>query len=364
MHGLLKTFVATATPARFVTARQVTAAALKPTSTSALGPNTLSPQQARNMAGWFSGGAGRRGGLAKDFFTEDTVIERERDITKQIRQEDRTREEQKRRRDRRKERVGLIAKFKKLTKRKRPTVDDNDFFLAGEPVPVPRERPYVVVGGGRSAPRRDRVVPTFIVPSNQLWWDCDNEDAHPALLSASELVSSQHCQVTRAKRGTRSKPYTVISIRHTPTGVQAEATTTGKGQVELRGVELHAAGRLRLALATYVRPTLHSESPPWSPGPELLGRCTETGEIAVEADDADMPVVLMDIMDAFYSNNLMVSKLCTAIDEASLFVDGPNDPGSIEPKEVVRLLAKHPAAIHLINRERQKLSMMTLKRQR
>ena len=53
-----------------------------------------------------------------------------------------------------------------------------------------------------------------------------------------------------------------------------------------------------------------------------------------------------------------------AIDGAGLFVAGPNDPGSIEPKEVVRLLARHPPAIHLINRERQKLSMMTLKRQR
>ena len=55
-----------------------------------------------------------------------------------------------------------MAKIKKLTKRKRPTVDDTDFFLAGEPVPVPRERPYVVLGGGRSAPRRDRVVPSCV----------------------------------------------------------------------------------------------------------------------------------------------------------------------------------------------------------
>ena len=38
---------------------------------------------------------------------------------------------------------------------------------------------------------------------------------------------------------------------------------------------------------------------------------TASGEIAVEVGDDDMPVVLMDIMEAFYANNLMISKLCT-----------------------------------------------------
>lgn len=354
----------------FATARHATMATITalPKRTPALRNHIAVPGPAaslvpsRGMAGWFSGGAGRRGGLAKDFFTGGDVVERERDITKQMRQEDRTREEQKKRRDRRKERMGLMAKIKTLAKRKRPT-EDADFFLAGEPVPVPREPPFVVVGGRGSSPRR-ATVPPFTAPDTQLWWDCDNEGAHPASVPASELVASPHCQVSRTKRGTRSKPYTVVSIRHTPTGVEAEATTSGKGQVELREVELHAAGRLRLALATYVRLTRHDDSPQWSPGPELLGRCTASGEIAVEVGDDDMPVVLMDIMEAFYANNLMISKLCIAIDGAGLFVAGPNDPGSIEPKEVVRLLARHPPAIHLINRERQKLSMMTLKRQR
>ena len=119
---------------------------------------------------------------------------------------------------------------------------------------------------------RSILIGCFFVSGPLVW----SSGAHPASVPASELVASPHCQVSRTKRGTRSKPYTVVSIRHTPTGVEAEATTSGKGQVELREVELHAAGRLRLALATYVRLTRHDDSPQWSPGPELLGRCTAT----------------------------------------------------------------------------------------
>jgi protein subunit release factor B len=156
--------------------------------------------------------------------------------------------------------------------------------------------------------------------------------AHPARLPIEQLLSD--CEFRRTRRSGpggqhRNKVETAVIVEHLPTGSRAEANET-RSQDTNRQKAIH---RLRIRLALEIRT---------SPALELTQLCqsrTANGKLAVNAEHADFPALLSEALDTL----------------AELEFDLPSASSrlNITSSQLVKFLKIEPAALALVNRERQ-----------
>jgi hypothetical protein len=160
-------------------------------------------------------------------------------------------------------------------------------------------------------------------------------DAHPASLSAQQLLAS--CRMQLLRRGGpggqhRNKVETAVVLVHLPTGVRAEANER-RSQAANRG---EAVFRLRVNLALAVRRPV---TPGEGPSPTWRERCSAAGSLAIRPDHEDYPTLLAEALDAIAAGEDDVGRAaemlgCTA-------------------SQLVKLLKKEPRALAQLNQRRR-----------
>jgi len=120
---------------------------------------------------------------------------------------------------------------------------------------------------------------------------------HYAAIDSDELLKQCTLKQTRG-RGPggqhRNKVATAIILTHNPTGIIGQASER-REQIANRKVALF---RLRVNLALAIR------CPPAYPASELLQSRFIRGAIRVNADHADFPAILAEVLDNLYSCQL------------------------------------------------------------
>ena len=155
---------------------------------------------------------------------------------------------------------------------------------------------------------------------------------HPAQLPIEELLAD--CEFQRTRRSGpggqhRNKVETAVIVEHRPTGTRAEANER-RSQEQNRQVAIH---RLRVKLAIEVR------SPAEADVSALWRSRTVGGKLAVNAEHDDFPALLAEALDAVTAAEFDVATAATALGASS--------------SQLVKLLKLEPAALALVNRERQ-----------
>lgn len=164
---------------------------------------------------------------------------------------------------------------------------------------------------------------------------------HPAGLADEDIV--QACKIERGRLGGpggqhRNKVETAVTLTHTPTGRSAQA---GERRSPIEN-ERMALRRLRLELATHVRlgvPEGEIRSDLW------LTR-TRGGKIAINPNHRDFPTMLAEAMDVVWAARMDVRKAAARL--------------QVSRTQLVRLIAKHPAALAAMNAERVKRKLRPL----
>ncbi|MBC8327784.1 MAG: peptide chain release factor-like protein [Planctomycetes bacterium] len=169
----------------------------------------------------------------------------------------------------------------------------------------------------------------------------DRSRIHPACLPEEELRKALRTERTRGSGPGgqhRNKVETEIRLTHLPTGIHAFA---GERRSQHQNNQV-AYFRLRLNLALGYRRPLRDEDfvPPgaFEPSPLWLGR-VRGGRIAVNPQHDDFPAVLAEALDAL---NLYEDDLAAAAEALR-----------VTRSQLVKLLAKAPAALHALNQRRQ-----------
>lgn len=164
---------------------------------------------------------------------------------------------------------------------------------------------------------------------------------HPAGL-ADELILAQ-CRLERGRIGGpggqhRNKVETAVTLTHTPTGYSAQAGERRSPKEN----ERMALRRLRLELATHVRlgvPEGEIRSDLW------LTR-TRGGRIAVSEAHRDFPTMLAEAMDVVWAARMDIRRAAARL--------------GVSATQLVRLIARHPAALAAMNAERVKRKLRPL----
>jgi hypothetical protein len=164
---------------------------------------------------------------------------------------------------------------------------------------------------------------------------------HPSSLPADQLRAE--CEMRCLRRSGpggqhRNKVSTAVALRHTPTGVLAEANED-RSQAVNRSMALF---RLRINLALQVRTT---RRPDQTPSGIWRSRCHD-GRIDINAGHADFPAILAEALDIAAQTGHDIKKAaeilgCTA-------------------SQLVRLLRKEPKALLLVNDARKRLGLPSL----
>lgn len=164
---------------------------------------------------------------------------------------------------------------------------------------------------------------------------------HPAGRSDEEILAE--CTLERGRVGGpggqhRNKVETAVTLTHRPTGLSAQAaerrSPTDNERMALR--------RLRLTIATQVRtsvPDGEVRSALW------LAR-TRGGKVAVNPEHRDFPTVLAEAMDVLWAARMDVRRAAARL--------------GVSPTQLVRLIARHPAALAEMNAQRVKRRMRPL----
>jgi hypothetical protein len=155
---------------------------------------------------------------------------------------------------------------------------------------------------------------------------------HPARLSIDELLCD--CHFLRTRRSGpggqhRNKVETAVVVEHQPTGIRTEANER-RSQEQNR---LVAIQRLRVKLAIEVR------TPPATETSPLWRSRTAGGKLSVNAEHSDFPAILAEALDTI------------AIDDFELSLAGIRL--GVSSSQLVKFLKLEPAALALVNRERQ-----------
>lgn len=165
---------------------------------------------------------------------------------------------------------------------------------------------------------------------------------HPAMLDEEALLAQ--CDLARG-RGSgpggqhRNKVETRVTITHVPTGVSAQASER-RSLNENRAVAIQ---RLRLALATHHRelvPNGDQRTELW------ITRCRNR-KIACNPRHADYPALLAEALDTLaatdWDHTVAAARLgCSA-------------------SQLWRLIAHHPQAVAVVNRERGRIGLHPLR---
>lgn len=159
--------------------------------------------------------------------------------------------------------------------------------------------------------------------------------AHPASLPDEAILAQ--CTLERGRIGGpggqhRNKVETAITLTHRPTGQSAQAAERRSPSDNQR----MALRRLRLALATHVRLAV----PAGEIRSDLWLERTKGGKVAINPSHRDYPTMLAEAMDVVWAARMDVRRAATRL--------------NITPTQLVRLIAKHPAALAEMNAERVK----------
>jgi hypothetical protein len=158
--------------------------------------------------------------------------------------------------------------------------------------------------------------------------------AHPAALDPEELLAQ--CVLSRGKTSGpggqhRTKVQTQVVLTHEATGVSAQAGERREPEVNKRV----ALRRLRLELAVRHRlgvPAGDIRSALWR------SRCPN-GKIACGVRHTDFPSILAEALDVTDACGYDIKKAAMRLD--------------VSMSQMVKLFAKHPAALAMVNRERE-----------
>lgn len=167
--------------------------------------------------------------------------------------------------------------------------------------------------------------------------------SHPASLSPEHLL--RECQVTRTRRSgpggqNRNKVETAVVLKHSPTGIVAEAN-----ERRHQGENLTAAVfRLRLKLALEIREKRGASS---EPSALWRSRCRE-GRIAINPSHDDFPSMLAEALDYLYAMKMDVGAAADRL--------------GCSPSQLMKLIQKEPAAFSRVNDRRRDLGMHSLRR--
>lgn len=162
---------------------------------------------------------------------------------------------------------------------------------------------------------------------------------HPSCLPIDQLV--RECRWRFARRSGpggqhRNKVESAAIVEHLPTGVTAEANER-RSQAENRRV---AVNRLRIALAL-----VHRQTPGQSPGPWWQAHITQ-GKIRVAKEHDNFPAILAELLDKLADSGWQVEDAATWLGTSK--------------SQVIRLLAREPAALVMLNNERAKQGLRVL----
>lgn len=165
---------------------------------------------------------------------------------------------------------------------------------------------------------------------------------HPAALPLDTLKAQ--CEEVRTRRSgpggqNRNKVETAIVLKHTPTGLTAQASER-RSQAENRDAALF---RLRIHLALHVRAPAASgvlRSDLWQ------SRCRD-GRLSVNPAHDDFPALLAEALD----------ELAAADWDAGLAAQRL----SLTTSQLVRFLKLEPSGLDLLNRERQRRQLRPLR---
>lgn len=154
---------------------------------------------------------------------------------------------------------------------------------------------------------------------------------HPATLLPSELLKQCDVKHTRGSGPGgqhRNKVNTACVINHRPTDVSASAY---EDRSQARN-SANALIRLRVRLALQLR----SQPPPTEPSALWMSR-VKSGKLAVSESHEDFPAVLCEALDWI-----------DTLDDAKAAAQALG----VSSSQMVKLLAKEPAALELVNRMR------------
>ena len=176
------------------------------------------------------------------------------------------------------------------------------------------------------------VPPNSPNPPNTPPW---RASTHPAGLDDTELLAQ--CSLGRGRTSGpggqhRNRVATQVILTHTPTGLVAQAGERRSPETN-KAVALH---RLRYLLA------LHHRSPvaAGEARTELWARrCTKAGRIVCATKHHDHATLIAEALDVIAAGGWDVRKAATRL--------------CCTQTQLVRLLAEHPPALELLNRERE-----------
>ncbi|MCW5756318.1 MAG: peptide chain release factor-like protein [Phycisphaeraceae bacterium] len=160
-----------------------------------------------------------------------------------------------------------------------------------------------------------------------------DRSAHPAAWPDQDILAV--CRLERGRVGGpggqhRNKVETAVTLTHTPTGRSAQAAER-RSPIENERMALR---RLRLELATHERRAV----PDGDARSDLWIARTRDGRIAINPTHRDYPTMLAEAMDVLWACRLDVRRAATRL--------------CVSPTQLVRLIAKHPPALVVMNQAR------------
>ena len=172
--------------------------------------------------------------------------------------------------------------------------------------------------------------------------DADGRAPHPARLDDATLL--KQCDVRRTRRSGpggqhRNKVETAVVLRHSPSGIQAEA-----GERRSQPENLHVAvRRLRIKLALEIRCPVAANAPP---SPLWQNRC-RGGRLSISPSHDDFPALLAEALDVVHAHDGDVKAAAAQL--------------GCTPTQLVKLLKIEPEGLALLNAQRADRGLPPLK---